>query len=281
MHFFRFTNGQRESRLLGYGPGPEAMPRGFQSPEMAANLPPEIAPRYGQSLYRLQSTIQGVRRLGINASQQQMMAMYGYPGSSSRLVGQLRPYAFPAQGISRFTFNSMQSPTNRLPWRFVPSGWHQNQPAFVPGVGLATVPYGVPPAFNQMMYQSVPYPLPQSSYRLPDAPRSTLRLPNVLDRDQRAALVANSRQSLFSPLEPAFSPTSLPRNPAPLPPSADRFDAEGVTFDYAGPPQPVTIAFNGQLVSLPTLPADGQTMVDPRGFTVTRRGNRYSIASQS
>ncbi len=269
----------REGRLLGYNAGPEAMPQLPEAQRPMPQVPPELEFQYRQTMAQLGLVLQQLERAGVPPQSVigQMNSRLPYPfGMYPDGVRPFQPILRRTNLVSPYLIGS---PNARLPWNFMPRSWRESQTAFVPGVGLATVPYGVPAYLRRQMYQGIQYPLPQAPFRLPNTPVRP-PLPNLpaepLNRDPRANFIVAPRQAMLPSFPPAMP---RPQSYAPLAPvSSPELSADAaITFNYDGPPQAITLAVNGQMMSLPTLPADGQTIQDPRGFRLSRRGSTYSI----
>lgn len=271
----------REGRLLSYYSGPEMRPV-LRQPEQQpmAPVPPELEAQYRQTMAQLALVLQQMERAGVppQTVMGQMNGRLPYPfGMYPDGVRPFQPILRRTNLVSPYLIGS---PNARLPWNFMPRSWRDRQTTFVPGVGLGTTPYGVPPYLRRQMYQGIQYPLPEVPFRLPNTPVRP-PLPNLpaepLNRDPRANFLVSPRQPMLPSLPPSLP---RPESYAPLAPvreSADLTADAAVTFNYDGPPQAITLAVNGQMIALPTLPADGQTIQDPRGFRLSRRGNTYSL----
>lgn len=301
-----FSSG-RELRLIAqraigtFGrEGPNPRPELGVMPEN--RLPPEFVARYGQTLDRLNGVIGRMDAVRVSPEGIALMR----EGRYGRYPDGIRP-SWPVMRETNLVSPYLSSsPSNRLPWTFVPSSWRRSQPTFIPGVGMGMAPYGVPPAYRPMLYTSVPYPLPNTPYRLPMAgPRPYLRPSDPLLWDQRTAYNPIPRPPFVGepPPDPRRSP--LARVPAPVAAPAQPFAyaASNVTigaparpvtlpasieaalprpadidFTYDGPAQAITLAVDdGRSVAVNTLPADGQSLRYDAGFTITRQGNRYRV----
>jgi hypothetical protein len=265
MHHIHSLFGSAERRLLAQRYGPEYAP----APEELPQTPEDYADdRFDRSIQHVQSLLPDLQRAGIpRQAFYPSIAPYGwemYPDGPRPS----RPYIRPSNHVRSYVH---QSPYRRLPWMYTPRNWSQHS-RFVSGLGIADVPYGVPPAFAAQTYGLIRLPLPNTPYRLSDMPGPnvrSLRWSSPLNRDRRSSL---TWQSAVTPFTPAVSPFSGPRpSPEGLTATAD------VEFTYAGPPQAITVFVDGTPLSLPNLPLNGQTILDPRGFRVSRQGNRYQI----
>ncbi len=295
----------REARLVAQRVVGNFGLEGFRPrPEMGVlpehRLPPEIAPRYAATLGRLNGVMgrMDANRLSPEAIAIMRLGMVGrYPDGMRPMWPVLRESNMVSPYLS-------QSRAVRVPWTFVPSGWRMNQPAFIPGVGLGLAPYGVPPTYRPMLYSSVPYPLPNAPYRLPSLGRSPfLRPADPLLWDRRTAFAPIPRPPLLPPPPPdprrlPVSPLSVPVSayaasyaaigspaPAPLVRSPDVTPMPGrasIQFTYDGPSQAIILSVDGgRQLPVAALPADGQTIRDPQGFTISRQGNQYLVSFTS
>ncbi len=304
MLLFSFCAG-RETRLITQRAIGNFGHEGFQPrPELGLlsenRLPPDLSDRYVQTVGNLNSVINRMDAARLSPEAIALMRQ----GRMGRYPDGYRPMWPVMRETNMVSPYLSNSPSNRLPWTFVPPGWRQNQPTFVPGVGMGMAPYGVPPAYRPMLYTSVPYPLPNTPYRLPAfGPQPSLRPTDPLLWDQRTAFAPIPRPPLLPPPppDPRRTPMApLPQPVAPVVPFAFAASAASIgapaqlprlpetmttprpadiEFTYDGPSQTITLNVdNGaRQISVSALPEDGQTMRYDAGFAITRQGNRYRV----
>lgn len=271
-----------ERRLILNNLGPEAFGRSPEALPQSPMVPPELEQRYRQTMGQLSAVLQQLERAGIQSQSVMGDMNRSLPSPFGMYPDGVRPFLPILRQTNIISPYLIGSPNNRLPWNFMPRSWRYSQPTFIPAMGMGMAPYGVPPRFRPMVYQAIRYPLPQVPLRLPSPP-AVRPLPSwqvePLNRDPRGSFSPRPRQLLIETLSPPVPrPVTRLNVGASVPTTSPEVELNSaITFNYDGPPQAITIAVNGQMLSLPTLPADGQTIQDPRGFRLSRRGNVYSV----